>query len=305
MKCSSKSGWFAHPPRLAALILVAAIFLVGNCSPPKGDGFAIYLTKGDIPPAQMPVLSHVDIVEPPVISINDVITYNTQTHELKLTTSAFERISELDVPVQGKSFVICVDRQPAYWGAFWTPLSSMSFNGVTILKPTSLDGSPVIRLELGYPSSSFYTGEDPRNNPELLISLEQAGKLTGLSIATADAFPHSMKGYELYSWSQDGQWHFTLITGTNRNKTPEEIISNEDIISEDGWVQIHVAGVDAVKAALGKLPPGEEILWLARPRAEQTPPGNINFALPPEPTIDNIKADAEQHGLNLLVEPLS
>ncbi|MGA7677174.1 MAG: hypothetical protein WCA51_02220, partial [Dehalococcoidia bacterium] len=85
----------------------------------------------------------------------------------------------------------------------------------------------------------------------------------------------------------------------------EEIISNEEVISEAGWVQIQVVGADAIKAVLSKLPQGEEILWLARPRAEQTPPGNINFMLPPEPTIDSIKEHAGQCGLDLLIQPLS
>jgi hypothetical protein len=294
------------PAKLTALIIIGAILTLSSCTISKGDGFAIYLTKGDIPPDQMPTLSQVDIAEPPIISMKDVITYNAQTHELKLTTSAFERISQLDVPVRGRSFVVCVDRKPIYWGAFWTPISSLSFDGVTIWKPLSLEGPHVITIELGYPSSSFYGGEDPRNNPEVMRSLEQAGKLINKpSIAAVDELPHSMKGYELYSWSEDSQWHFTLITGTNRNKTPEEIISNEDVISEAGWVQIHVVGVDAIKAVLSKLPQGEEILWLARPRAEQTPPGNINFMLPPEPTIDNIKEHAGQCGLDLLIQTLS
>jgi hypothetical protein len=291
--------------KLTALIIIGTILALSSCTISKGDGFAIYLTKGDIPPAQMPALSHVDTAEPPIISMKDIITYNAQTHELKLTTSAFERISQLNVPVRGKSFVVCVDRKPIYWGAFWTPISSISFDGVTIWKPLSLEEPHVITLELGYPSSSFYGGEDPRNNPEVMRSLEQAGKLiTKLSIAAVDELPHSMKGYELYSWSEDSQWHFTLITGTNRNKTLEEIISNEDVISEAGWVQIHVVGVDAIKAVLSKLHQGEEILWLARPRAEPTPPGNINFMLPPEPIIDSIKEHAGQCGLDLLIQPL-
>ncbi|UCH51925.1 MAG: hypothetical protein JSV54_04055, partial [Chloroflexota bacterium] len=197
-------------------------------------------------------------------------------------------------------------RKSIYWGAFWTPISSLSFDGVTIWKPLSLEGPHVITLDLGYPSSSFYGGEDPRNNPEVMRSLDKAGKLIDkLSIATVDELPHSMKGYELYSWLEDSEWHFTLITGTNRNKTLEEIISNQDVISEAGWVQIHVVGVDAIKAALSKLPQGEEILWLARPRAEQTPPVNINFMLPPEPTIDGIKEHAGECGLDLIIQPLS
>ena len=36
--------------------------------------------------------------------------------------------------------------------------------------------------------------------------------------------PHSMKGYELYSWYEESedQWFYTLVTGTNRLKTIEE-----------------------------------------------------------------------------------
>jgi hypothetical protein len=243
--------------------LVCILIISSGCYAPLHEGFAIYLTKGDIPPAQMEALSHVDLMEQPVISNKDIILYNAQTHELKLTASAFERISQLDVPVRGKSFMVCVDKQPLYWGAFWTPISSISFDGVTIWKPLSLSEPHIITLELGYPSSSFYGGEDPRNNPQVIRSLEQAGKLiTNLSIQAIEKLPRSMKGYELYSWSEDKQWHFTLITGTNRNKTLEEIISNEDFISEAGWVHIQVVGVEAIENVLSKLPQNEEILWL-------------------------------------------
>jgi hypothetical protein len=288
---------------IVAAVIFCVLLIAGGCIALDREGFAIYLTKDDIPPAQMPVLSHVDIAEKPIIGMDDIITYNAQTHELKLTASTYEDISKLEVPVSGKSFVVCVDRKPVYWGAFWTPISSISFDGVTIWKPLSLREPHIVNLELGYPISSFYGGEDPRNNPEVISSLEQAGKLiTGLSITAIDRLPHSMKGYELYSWLEDSQWHFTLITGTNRNKTLEEIISREDLISEAGWVNIHVVGVDTIKAALSKLHEGEEILWLAglRDKAEQT---NVNMQLPPETTIDNIKEYAEQCGLHFMVQP--
>src|SRR4030043_2300467 len=250
------------PAKLTALIIIGTILVFSSCTISKGDGFAIYLTKGDIPPAQMPALSHVDTAEPPIISMKDIITYNAQTHELKLTTSAFERISQLDVPVRGKSFVVCVDRKPIYWGAFWTPISSLSFDGVTIWKSLSLEQPHVITLELGYPSSSFYGGEDPRNRPEIISAFEKAGKLIkSLTISGVDALPSSMKGYELYSWQEKDGGHFTLITGTNRNKTQEEIIYGEYFISEMGWVNIHCTGVEAIKAAFGKVPPGQWVSW--------------------------------------------
>jgi hypothetical protein len=287
--------------KLTMLIMVVLTIILGGCTT-KGEGFAIYLTKEDIPLAQMEALSNIDIAEQPIISIRDIITYNAQTHELKLTASAFERISQLDVPVRGKSFMVCVDKNPIYWGAFWTPISSISFNGVTIWKPFNLKEPHIITLELGYPSSSFYDGEDPRNNLEVLNSLEQAGKLINkLSIKAVEGLPHSMKGYELYSWLEDGQWHFTLITGTNRNKTLEEIISKEDFISESGWVKVHVVGIDAIKDVLKKLPPNEFIMWLAgmREQSEQT---DIKIQLPPEQSTDAIKEYAGQHSLDFQIQ---
>jgi hypothetical protein len=110
-----------------------------------------------------------------------------------------------------------------------------------------------------------------------------------------------MKGYELYSWLEDGQWHFTLITGTNRNKTLDEIVSKEDFISEAGWVKVSVTGVDAIEAALSKLPRNEFVMWLAgmREPSEQT---DIRIQLPPKQTSDIIKEFALQRGLDFQIQ---
>jgi hypothetical protein len=170
-----------------ALLIVGAFILLGACATPKGEGFAIYLTKEEIPPAKMEALSHVDIADQAIISTGDIITYDAQTHELTLTDAAFERISQLEVPVSGRSFVVCVDKGPVYWGAFWTPISSQSFNGITIWKPLGSPERKSITLDLGYPSPSFYGGEDPRNNAAVMKSLERADKLsnTGAGSTTA------------------------------------------------------------------------------------------------------------------------
>ena len=137
------------PKLIVALICI--LLISSGCTAVEGEGFAIYLTKEDIPPAQMEALSHVNIADQPIISIKDIITYNAQTHEIRLTDTAFERISQLDVPVRGKSFMVCVDKAPIYWGAFWTPISSISFDGVTIWKPLSSQEPTVITIEQGYP----------------------------------------------------------------------------------------------------------------------------------------------------------
>jgi hypothetical protein len=160
----------------------------------------------------------------------------------------------------------------------------------------------IVTLELGYPSSSFYGGNDPRNSQEVLSALGKAGKLIKkLTIADIDSLPRSMKGYELYSWQVDNHWHFTLITGTNRNKTLDEIISGEDFISEAGWVNVHLLGVDAAKSVLSKLPHDEFVTWLAGIR-EQTSQSAVSICLPTGPIIQDIKEYALGHGLDFTVQ---
>ena len=292
-------------PILKLTIIISCILLIiivysGYAAVTTGEGFAIYLTRDDVPPAKMEALSHVVLSDQPIVSVEDIITYNAQTHEMKLTPGAFSRISKLDVPVTGKSFMVCINEEPIYWGAFWTPISSTSFDGVTIWKPFNSQEQSIIVLELGYPSSSFYAGEDPRNNTRVLESLEKADKLiTKLSLASVDILPHSMKGYELYSWEENGQWHYTIITGTNRVKTMEEITSEEDFVSEIGWVNIHVVGVDAIKDVLSRLPWGESVFWCDELHIGEST-GPINLRLPPKQIVDAINEYAEQRGLEFV-----
>jgi len=295
-------------PIIIGIILVLGILVSSICITSEGEGkgegegegcakgFAIYLTKQDIPPAQMEDLSHVDIAERPIITISDIITYDAQEHELRLTASAFERVSQLDVPTRGKSFIVCVDKRPIYWGAFWVPWSCTLFDGVTIWKPLTLEETHVIRLEL----SALYIGEDPRSNPVVIESLEQAGKLINkLSITSVEELPRSFKGYELYSWEEEGQWHFTLITGTNRIKTIEEITSKEDFISETGWVKIQVVGADVIKDVLSRLPEGESVFWCDELHIGQST--ETDLQLPPEQIADAIEEYAKQCGLDFVV----
>lgn len=108
--------------------------------------------------------------------------------------------------------------------------------------------------------------------------------------------PASMKGYELYSWQADDEWHFTLITGTNRMKTPEEITTGEDEATADGWVKISVQGTDAIKDVLSRLPAGEDVFWAG---VEWTP--DDGFTLPPQDTVDAIREYCESLELVLYV----
>jgi hypothetical protein len=58
-----------------------------------------------------------------------------------------------------------------------------------------------------------------------------------------------MKGCELYSWNQDGTWHYSLLVGTNRLKTSEEVKA------------AGVVGTGSLEKSLGGLAKGEEVIW--------------------------------------------
>ena len=168
----------------ASLVLLLAVpFLFGGCGggDKGGEGFAIYLTKTNIPPASLLMLSHLETANLPFLYGGDIVSYDWSTHIIELTQGAFNRINHMIVPTSGTSFIVCVDKNPIYWGAFWTPSSSQSFDGVVIMAgnaPVNVQGvTNLIQIKLGYPGGSFYSGNDPRSNPVIKTALEKAGKL--------------------------------------------------------------------------------------------------------------------------------
>lgn len=141
------------------------------------DGFEIYLTEASITPDNLLVLSHVELEDEPTLAMGDIVSYVRETHEITLTSAGYARIHGLQVPTGGRAFMVCVDNQPIYAGAFWAGYSSQSYDGVIIDPIFATLEQPVIRIELGYPGESFFRGEDPRADPEVMRALEQAGKL--------------------------------------------------------------------------------------------------------------------------------
>lgn len=92
-------------------------------------------------------------------------------------------------------------------------------------------------------------------------------------------FPESMKGYELYSWQDGDQWNFSLLVGTNREKTLEEIKAADTTLR----------GVDALTSALEQMPAGQYITWSSREM----------FSFPPDEVIEQVKQNCEDKGLIL------
>ena len=113
--------------------------------------------------------------------------------------------------------------------------------------------------------------------------------------------PRSMKGYEIYSWQEDGGWIFKLMTGTNRQKTIEEIISNSEAIQDGTLINIKIIGVDDLKKTLGNLPKEESVFWMSPNGLETTADQAIPIEYPPDAMIEDIRGFSEQIGVDLVL----
>lgn len=137
------------------------VWLIVSYQQNSEEGFGIYLVHtGEL-----------------VMSNEDIISYNKNSHEIKLNEEGIIKFKNLDL--YKKPFVIKINGNDIYNGSFWSSISSMSFSGVVIMDVliTQHGSSDTIRIETGYPGSDFFKGSDPRNNQEILGYFQEAGKL--------------------------------------------------------------------------------------------------------------------------------
>jgi hypothetical protein len=102
----------------------------------------------------------------------------------------------------------------------------------------------------------------------------------------------SMKGYELYSWKIKGHWYYSLLPGTNRQKSYEEITASS-IVRRDA------AGLES---ELQQLPRGEEVFWMSDAPAgasKSTAGQSLNVKHPSRKRIKGIKAMCDKLGIKL------
>ncbi len=165
---------------LLLLIIVFALTFSG-CQTAQNDHFAIYLLAQDIPARE---LAQIDIGQfvlesEPIISSDDIVSYDQTSHRIELTPAALTRIQQIfPIPVEldGIPFVVCVGKEQIYAGAFWTPRSAINYNGVVIMQSFDAEQTS-IQIALGYPVPEVFTGNDPRADPRILKALGQDKKL--------------------------------------------------------------------------------------------------------------------------------
>jgi stage III sporulation protein SpoIIIAA len=99
----------------------------------------------------------------------------------------------------------------------------------------------------------------------------------------SEKHPVSMKGYELYSWQIENEWYFSLIEGTNRLKTYEEVTSEE----------VTIKGIIALNKEIARLPKGDTVFFN---RNLEHP----DLQLPPESIIQDIKTYCNELEINCI-----
>jgi len=149
---------------LAGLLVASAPLAMEQLGPvdshePTAERFGIHLlSSGDL-----------------VISDGDIVSYNRTSYEMVLEETGVARIRELGrIPVNGTGFVVMVDGHAVYTGAFWTPISSIGYDGVVLMIEIPVQNA--LKFELGYPGR-FSGISDPRDDARIADVFRSLGKL--------------------------------------------------------------------------------------------------------------------------------
>jgi hypothetical protein len=110
----------------------------------------------------------------PTIKNLDILAYDSFTHQFKLTDSSIQKVKTFR---DATPFAVTVDRQVIYYG-FFKPAYSSSACDASITMDLDWTTGNRINLRLGYPGQmQGMIIDDNRNDPKLLETLKQQGKL--------------------------------------------------------------------------------------------------------------------------------
>jgi len=98
--------------------------------------------------------------------------------------------------------------------------------------------------------------------------------------------------YELYSWQEpNGNWDFSLLPSTSREKTVREVVGKEN----------RIEGVEQLEKRISELPEGSTVVALGRlptgtgPKAK----GSENLTYPPKKFVRELQSSGEPHKITI------
>jgi hypothetical protein len=161
-------------------ILACALVLLA-----PSDVFAIYLLAEPVDPRITGYgrgdWSQLRLAASPLITGEDLISYDLSTHAMRLRREALARIPR--PPVDGTPFVVVANGQRIYLGLFITILSSHSFAVPAIVTDAQMltpkQPADTLVIARAYPTPSFGSGPDPRGDERIKAALTKLGKAKG------------------------------------------------------------------------------------------------------------------------------
>jgi hypothetical protein len=170
-------------------ILGVLIFLTASAAAAQSQQhtFAIYLLARPIDTRTLAQdqgqWKQLSLASVPVISDADIISYDFSNHAMRLGPGAINRLPK--PPVTGTPFVIVVNGERIYQGAFYTSLSSISYTEPVIVvdnpEPTRPRQVDVLTIDRGYPAK-MARGEDRRSDERIRTALSKLGKLASFQL---------------------------------------------------------------------------------------------------------------------------
>lgn len=162
------------PLLLILLVLTSCQF----SSAQNKKGFALYLLP-DIKPDDLAKcdIRKIKTRSGPILTTTDVVSYHKDTCEMTLRADGRQKIEDLKIPDSGLSFIVFVDGEPVYLGAFWNRFSSLTFRGVAVDVAPLRNGANVLKFELDYPPlAPKNPAFDPRNDQRILNVFKRSSR---------------------------------------------------------------------------------------------------------------------------------
>jgi hypothetical protein len=111
--------------------------------------------------------------------------------------------------------------------------------------------------------------------------------ITGVSYSAS----RPAKGWELYSRQVEGEWHFSLIEGTNRLKSCEEITASASM-----------RDIDSLKKMLANVEKGDSTFWIGEQWLAQVQGASgCGLQIPPQDIVKEVVSLYWNLGLKLSI----
>lgn len=111
-----------------------------------------------------------------IILYKNIISYDTASHIITLSYPVDSLKIKKDI--NGTPVLITLDGEKIYGLWFWSSFSSAICNWIVVVPDSPFDSlrQNQLKIDLGYPTSKYFKGNDPRNNPKIISRLVTDGK---------------------------------------------------------------------------------------------------------------------------------